>query len=78
MDTATIRQQLHEYIEQVDDKKARGLYMLVEEDINNQHIKFSDEQLAFLNEEYESYLKGDGKTYSREEAMDIIRQKRKI
>jgi hypothetical protein len=75
MNTATIRQRLHEYIEQVNDKKIEGLYLFVSDEINSQHIALSDEQVRFLDEEREKYEQGEGQTYSWEEAKAIIRKK---
>jgi hypothetical protein len=76
MDTATIRQQLYEYIEQVNDKKIEGLYLFVEDEISKQHVTLSEEQVDFLDEEREKHLKGESKSYSWEEAKEIIRNKK--
>lgn len=75
MNTAAIRQQLHEYIEQVNDKKIEGLYLFVSDEINSQHISFSEEQISYLDAEREKYMKGEGKSYGWEEAKKIIRNK---
>lgn len=75
MNTAMIRQQLHEYIEQVSDKKIEGLYLFVADEINSQHISLSEEQIDFLDKERAMYIKGEGQSYSWEEAKEIIRKK---
>lgn len=73
-----IRQQLHEYIDQVSDKKLEGLYMFVEDEIQNSKVYLTQEQIDFLNEEREQYLKGEGESYTWEEAKEIIRSRKKI
>ena len=78
MDTAAIRQQLHEYIEQVNDKKIEGLYLFVEDEINRQHRSFTEDQIKFLDQEREKHLKGESRSYSREEASEMIPNKKNL
>lgn len=74
MNTAAIRQQLHEYSERANDKKVEGLYMFVEDEINNpQTFRLSEEQLRILDEEREAHLSGESQSYSWEKAKQIIR-----
>lgn len=78
MNTAAIRQQLHEYIEQVNDKKIEGLYLFVEDEINQYHMSLTEDQINFLDQERGKHLKGDSRSYSREEAKEIIRNKKAL
>lgn len=77
MTTTTIRKKLMTYIADADDKKVKGLYMLVEDGLsNNKKFKLSDGHIKFLNEEREKHIKGKSKSYMWEEAKQIIRGKR--
>ncbi len=76
MTTATIRQQLHKYIDITDDKKIEALFTLLENEIN-QPYSFSDEEINLLHERAEKYLAGGTKTYTVEDAHKQIREQRK-
>ena len=41
--------------------------------VNQRDFKLSDEQIKFLNDEREMHLSGQSKSYSREEATQIIK-----
>ena len=79
MTTAAIRKKLITYIADADDKKVKGLYMLVEDDISKKtKFSLSATQLKMLDAEKEKHIKGKSKSYSWPEAKDIIRGKRKL
>jgi hypothetical protein len=79
MTTTAIRKKLITYIADADDKKVKGLYMLVEGDmVDTKKFKLSADQLKMLEQEKEKHLKGKSKSYSWPEAKDIIRGKRKL
>ena len=67
------------YIADADDKKVKGLYMLVEDEISMlETFKLSNDHIRILEEERSKHVKGKSKSYSREEAKSIIRGKRKL
>ena len=79
MTIAAIRKKLITYITNADDKQVKGMYLLFEEEIENQEaFALSDEQLKILDEEREAHLNGHSKSYSWQEAKEIIRGKRKL
>lgn len=79
MTTTTIRKKLMTYIADADDKKVKGLYMLVEDEMSNsKKFKLSDTQIKQLEEERKKHINGKSKSYSREETKQIIRGKRKL
>jgi hypothetical protein len=79
MTTTAIRKKLMTYIADADDKKVKGLYMLVEEDISKKtKFSLSAAQLKMLDAEKEKHVNGKSKSYSWPEAKDIIRGKRKL
>lgn len=67
------------YIADADDKKVKGLYMLIEDDISNKE-KFEpdDEQIKMLERDRNEHIKGKSKSYSREDAKQIVLGKRKL
>ena len=65
-----IRQKLHEFIDTIEDKKAEAIYILFENDINNEVRR-----LNIIQEERASYLKGEGKSYSWDEVKSMALNK---
>ena len=52
MDTAAIRQRLHNYLEVADDKKIKALYTIIEKDIQENEFEYSDELKDELDKRY--------------------------
>ena len=76
MNTATIRQRLHGYLETADEKKVKAIYTMLEDEINQQHgFVLSEEQIALLDEERAKHVGGTSKSYSWDEAKKVIRNK---
>jgi hypothetical protein len=75
MNTAAIRQQLHQYIDVADDKKIEAIYTLLENS-NDFKMIYSDEELKMFRESAGAYLSGDNPGYTIEEAHDYIRKAR--
>ena len=79
MTTTSIRKKLISYIADADDKKVKGLYMLVEDEISKKtKFSLSAAQLKMLDAEKEKHINGKSKSYSWPEAKEIIRGKRKL
>lgn len=78
MTTAAIRKKLISYIADADDKKVKGLYMLVEDDMPGAaHFKLSSDQMNIVEEERAQYMKGEGQSLSWEESKHLIRSRKK-
>lgn len=77
MTTLTIRQKLMTYLADADDSKVKAIYTLLEREIREDDIfTLSDEQLQILDEERELHVTGQSKSYSREDANQIIKGQR--
>lgn len=76
MTTASIRKKLITYLADADDSKVKAIYTLLEDDIRQDEISFTDEQLQILERERELHLNGQTKSYSRQEAIEIIKGER--
>ena len=77
MTVAAIRKKLKMYVDDVDDKKVKALYVLLEDDIeDSSSFALTKEQLSILDEEHALHLSGKSKSYSWEEAKEIIRGKK--
>ncbi|HEY5464426.1 MAG TPA: hypothetical protein VIJ95_14290 [Hanamia sp.] len=73
MTTTAIRKKLMTYIADADDKKVKGLYMLIEDDISSKEkFEFNDEQVKMLEQDRNEHIKGKSKSYSREDAKQIV------
>ncbi len=78
MTTVTKRQKLITYLADADDSKVKAIYTLLEKEIEEEEDTFvlSDEQMEILEREHDMYMRGEGKSYTREEARQIIKGQR--
>jgi len=60
MSPSTIRQKLHSYLEVANDKKLAEIYSLLETDVNQSGIIYSDEYKRDLDRRYAAYQSGVG------------------
>jgi hypothetical protein len=78
MTTETIRKKLHDYIADADDKKVRGMYLLLEDEINKKEaFQLKNEHFKILDEERQKHLSGNSNSYTWEDARQIIRSKKR-
>jgi hypothetical protein len=56
MNTAAIRQELHNYLEVAEDKKVKAIYTMVQESIKESAVDYSKEFKAELDTRYETSL----------------------
>ncbi|MBW7891595.1 MAG: hypothetical protein H3C48_11345 [Chitinophagaceae bacterium] len=78
MSSATIKEQLHNYLEIADDRKLRAIYTMVEDEIRESTVEYSDEFKAELDRRVNHYLNG-GKMVTPAEMnkrLQRIRKKR--
>lgn len=77
MTTTAIRQKLMTYVAEADESKVKALYILLEKDMDDEEvIALTAEQLDFVERERDMHLDKQTRSYSRQEAVDIIRGKR--
>jgi hypothetical protein len=76
MTVLAIRQKLMTYLADADDSKVKALYTLLEKEIEEGEFVLSDEQLQILELERKMHLSGKSKSYTMEEANQIIRGQR--
>ena len=74
MTITAIRNRLMSYLANADDNKIKAVYTLLEKDIEEKEtFVLSDEQLEILEKERELHLSGQTKSYTRNEARQIIK-----
>jgi hypothetical protein len=80
MTTTNIRQKLHQYIDKSDDKLLNLMYALAKEynDEDDAEYEFSEKEMAAFEERRAKRLSGESKTYSWEEAKEMITGKREM
>lgn len=71
MRIATIRQELHQFVDVADEKKIKALYLLLEEEIKQGEWHYTDAFKKELDERLRDYKKG-GKIVSAAEANKQI------
>lgn len=72
MRTTEIKQQLHNYIDTVEDKKLKAIYTLLEADMQDRS-QLSDAQKIELDKRMAEHENGIGRTFTWEESINIIR-----
>ncbi len=74
MTISAIRKKLKTYVDGVDDKKVKALYTLLQDEIEDSDgFSLSEEHLRILDKEHALHLSGQTKSYSWEDAKEIIR-----
>jgi hypothetical protein len=78
MDTTTIRNKLHRYLEIADDKKLKAIYVMLEDSIKELNMEYTEEVKAELDKRVEHYLEGGEMVTPPEmnERLHKIRDKR--
>jgi hypothetical protein len=80
MNTATIREKLHDYIRIADDKKLKAIYVMVEEEINDtEPVNYTPALKSELDRRVANYLKGGKIVTSADMSrrLQALRKKRK-
>ena len=72
MNTGTIRQQIQNYLEIADEKKVKAIYVMMESEIKDANIEYSDELKKSLDKHYASYKIGTAKMISAEDSKKRI------
>ncbi len=80
MHPENIRQKLYQYVDKGDDKLLKLMYALAKEYAGEDDFEyaFSDEEIKLLEDRRVKRLIGESKTYSLQEAKDIVTGKNKI
>lgn len=76
MNTLTIRQHLHNYLDIADDKKIKAIYVMVEDELRDTATVYTDELKAELDRRVDYYLSG-GAMVSPDEMSNRIQAIRK-
>jgi putative addiction module component (TIGR02574 family) len=72
MNTTAIRQQLHNYLEVAEDKKIKAIYTMMEEEIKESAVDYTDEFKAELDRRYKDYKSGKANMIIAEESKKRI------
>lgn len=74
MSTAILRQKLHNYLEIADDKKVKAIYEIMEIDIEQSVLEYTDEIKTELDDRYTDYKSGKAKTVTATESRKKIQK----
>ncbi len=75
MNTAVMRQRLHEYIERADTAHLTAMFVLLEKELSTPHT-YDAGTLEMLYKRVEADLAGRSKSYTAAEAFAIVRSKK--
>jgi len=77
MKITALRERLHEYIDNADERHLAAIYTLVEDQIQPVQADIYDEQtMAMLYQRREDHRNGHSKSYTVEEAFEIVRSRK--
>ena len=75
MESVELRQKLHHYIENAEEKKNHAIFTIVEDEINEYYEHWNDEEFVNeLNQREQVYLVGTSKAYSSAESASRARK----
>lgn len=74
MDTTSMRQKLHSYLEVANDKKVRAIYTMVEEEIESTGAVYTDELKKELDARHEAYKNGSERTITSAESKKRMKK----
>ncbi len=74
MNTAAIRQKLHNYLEVANDKKIKAIYTMVEEAIEEVSEAYTEEFKAELDRRHKAYKNGSEKAITAAESKKRIQK----
>lgn len=74
MTTNSIRQKLHSYLEVADDKKIKAMYIMMEEDIEESAVEYTNEFKKELDKRYADYKSGKANMVTAAESKRRIQK----
>jgi hypothetical protein len=78
MTTAAIREKLYDYIRVADEKKLKGIYMMLEDEITEELEWWKDKaHVKELDKRYSAWVSGKEKGYTQAEVDASIEQLKK-
>lgn len=72
MNTRTIRQELQNYLEIADEKKVKEIYAMMENEIKEANVEYSDELKKSLDKQFASYKDGTAGMISATDSKNRI------
>lgn len=74
METALLREKLHTYINEADEKKLNAIYTILENEIEEEQYLFSQDEISTFHKRRENHLAGISKSFSIEETISLVRK----
>ena len=71
MESASLRDRLHEYIDRADDRKLSAIYVLIKDELEAEPI-YNKETILMMHERRNSHLNGFSKSYTPQEFIELI------
>ena len=71
MATPQIREELHEYIDIVDEKKLEAIYLILKDNINSDY-SYSSDELAEIYLRRSRFINGEEEVLTTEELINFV------
>lgn len=72
MNTNALRQKLHSFLEVADDQKIKAIYSMIESEIEDSSVDYSDELKTELDRRHEDFITGQSKVITPQESKKRI------
>ena len=76
MESTSLRDRLHEYIDKADERKLSAIYVLIEDELDEEPV-YTKETISMIHERRNSHLNGKSKSYTPQESFELIRGSKK-
>jgi hypothetical protein len=73
MATSQIREELHEYIDSVDEKKLEAIYLVLKDNINSGY-SYNPDELSEIYSRRNRFINGDEEVLTTEELVNFVHQ----
>lgn len=73
MATTQIREELHEYIDTVDERKLEAIYLVLRDNFNSKY-SYSPDELSEIYSRRNRFINGDEESFTTEELIKFVHQ----
>ncbi len=77
MTLAVVKERLHDYIEQADEKKVQAIYTLIEKEIDENNPVYNKETISYFEQLREKFIDSKHPGFTIEESMENIKRRLK-
>lgn len=74
METALLREKLHNYINEADERKLNAIYTILEDEIEEEKYSYAQQQIEAFHRRRENHFDGKSKSFTIDETISLVRK----